>query len=151
MSQARPPASILRQPGNAVNDIYRGTQRLARLQRILDRYLASFQASAQVAAFDRNILTLNLPDAPVATRLRYATPKLVRSLRNHTEFQGLKGLSIHVRPVPERPAPEPAERPPISAETAHHIELTAKYIEDRTLRKALESLADSAKRDLPEN
>ena len=151
MSHARPPASILRQPGNAVNDIYLGTQRLARLQCILDRYLASIPASAQVAAFDGQILTLNLPDAPVATRLRYATPELVRSLRNHTEFHGLEDLSVHVRPVQQRTAPEPAERPPISADTAHHIERTAKYVEDRTLRKALESLANSAKRDLPEN
>lgn len=151
MSHARPPGSILREQGNAVHDVYRGAARLKRLQRVVDRYLASVQAAAHVAAFDGKILTLILPSAPVATRLRYAAPQLVRSLRNHTEFHGLKDLAVHVRPAPERPQAEPPERPPISADTARHIGRTAKYIEDETLRKALESLADSAKRNLSED
>ena len=151
MSHARPPGSIFRQQGNAVNGVYQGAARLMRLQRVVDRYLASIPAAAQVAAFDGKTLTLTLPSAPVATRLRYCTPQLVRSLRNHTEFHGIKDLAVHVRPSHVRPQPEPPERPPMSADTARHIERTAKYIEDETLRKALESLADSASDDHSED
>lgn len=149
MSHARGPGSILRERGSAVHELYLQTSRVKRLQLIVDPYLASIASDARVAAFDGHTLTLTLSTvtaAPLATRLRYATPQLVRSLCSHTEFHGLKDISIKVRPHPETPAVEPPKRPPISADTARQIERTAKYIEDDSLRKALESLAKTAKK-----
>lgn len=148
MSHFRDSGSILREYGNAVHQLYVQTSRVRRLQLIVDPYLASIASDARVAAFDGTTLTLTLTDAsaaPLATRLRYAIPQLTRSLRNHTEFHGLTDITVNVRPHPDTPTKAPPERPPISTDTARHIERTAQYIEDDALRKALESLAKTAR------
>ena len=94
----------------------------------------------QVSMVKNGVLYLQITSAGWATRLRYQTPELIKSLAKFQEFRGVKTIQIKVSantaPVNRQLLPTP-----ISAESAESIAQIAEGIKDKDLQAAMRKLA----------
>lgn len=130
-----------------VADVLGRARFLARIRAALLEVLPEAIApQLQVAAYEAYVLRLHVTHAAWATRLRYMDMAVKRALAQRMRLQ-IDRLDIKVRPValgPFRPETRPRY---LSPATRAHLELTARYIDDRDLAAALTRLAAAGRRE----
>ncbi len=86
-------------------------------------------------------LYLQISSAGWATRLRYQTPELLKSLKQFPEFTGIKAIQIKINSETLVTHERKLTPTPISQESAESIAQIAREIKDEPLRLALLKLA----------
>ena len=131
------PLEIMRK-SSLLKNLHSNAKKLLSIEAFIQQNLFK---SLRVAAFEGKTLHLIAPSSTVATGVRYRQQTIINLLRNKYPIEKLK---ISVRPSePSPPAHlKPPNRP--SAENAKQIAITAKYIENEGLRKALIKLSERA-------
>lgn len=94
----------------------------------------------QVAAYENHRLRLHVANAAWATRLRYMEDTIRRALAQRMRLQ-IDRVDVKVRPVGLGPFTQTVRPRLMSATTRHHLEMTARYIDDAPLAEAMRRLA----------
>ena len=109
----------------------------------LDENLRNY---CQVANINGNQLILIAANGSIATQIRFQSADLIRKFKSHPTLKAIQSIQCKVRPI-STPAPDfiPQKLPPLSPKAAELILEAAQYIEDPTVRAALEKIATNTK------
>lgn len=121
-------------------------QIIDRLQVLLNQYLQpAVRPYCRLATYQDGTLTLIVSDGHWATRLRYQQKRLLQQLQSVPEFNQLSRIQFKVRP-PSQPNTPPPRSIELSEQAGQMIQASAEATRDPALRKALERLAQHAKK-----
>lgn len=100
----------------------------------------------QVANIVGNQLILIAANGSIATQIRFQSTDLLRKFKAHPSLNAIQSIQCKVRPQNTSvPDAIPKKLPPLSAKAASLILEAAQYIEDATVRAALEKIAMNTK------
>ncbi len=112
---------------------------LQHLQEILKKADAALAERCQVAGWHGDSLRLAVKSSAWLTRVRYATPQLIRALRQYSEFAALQTIDCFVSPLAEPTQPQRLPNK-ISTQNKQLIQQTITTISDTDLKAALMKL-----------
>jgi hypothetical protein len=119
--------------------------RLERLNGLVRACLpAPLEQHCRVANLERGILTLHSDGPGWTTRLRFELPRLLRVLRQESDFASLEDIRLRQAPVIPTPPQPPRQAARLSAATGDHLRAVAAATEIPALREALLRLASRA-------
>ncbi len=101
----------------------------------------------KVANFENGLLTLSVPHAALATRIRYLIPDLTKELQANENFKTLKKIQCKVIYLPTAHSESAKSSFCFSPATKMILEKTAKSISNQNLKNSLLNLAKSFNQD----
>lgn len=113
---------------------------LTKVRQLLPPNLGEHLRSAQL---HRQKLVLHVDSPAWASRLRYLTPALLKSLAS--QLPGIDGVQVRIQPEQGRRRDKPAQHVRLSRHAARHLNETAAALQDPALSAALQRLARLAK------
>lgn len=142
---ARRPGDLIRNH-STLKGLYAKARAVERLQVLVETLLEpAAREHCRVASLREGVLRLVVTDSQWATRMRYQQKRLIRQLREFTEFATLTKIHCKVQPPLIKKAP-PVHKMRQSQVAAASLRETAEQIEDPALRAALERLAQHHER-----
>ena len=137
---ARRPGDLIRNH-STLKGLYAKARAVERLQVLVDTLLEpAARDHCRVASLREGVLRLVVTDSQWATRMRYQQKRLIRQLRDFTEFATLTKIHCKVQPPLVKKAP-PVHKMRRSSVAAASLRDTAEQIDDPSLRAALKRLA----------
>lgn len=105
-------------------------------------YLDEQKAYCQIANCVNDQLIIHVPNASIATYLRFKKADLLFQFKQNKALRHIKDIVVKVKPKSvENTTPTIKKMAKLSNSTAKQIEMTAESIEDPQLRKALLKIA----------
>lgn len=118
---------------------------ITRLSRVFKQLLAEeWTANCELGNFENGQLILCVPNASWATKVHYAAPQLVTTLRQDPLFASLQTIKCKVM-VKTPPSSSPAPSKQLSHPASEIIKYTAEGITDQKLKESLLRLASRTK------
>ncbi len=137
---ARRPGDLIRNH-STLKGLYAKARAVERLQVLVETLLEpAAREHCRVASLREGVLRLVVTDSQWATRMRYQQKRLIRQLRDFTEFATLTKIHCKVQPPLVKKAP-PVHKMRHSSVAAVSLRETAEQIDDPSLKAALERLA----------
>lgn len=133
--KTRSTRQILKGRNHILHSVFAQTRKLSQIAEIVQ---SAGGVEVAVSSLKNNHLVLCVPNAAIATRLRYRQQNILASLRRRN-FE-VKTLQIRVQPEHFSAPPVTIDRE-LSAKSARYLVETADHIEDDNLRRALTRLA----------
>lgn len=120
---------------------------LERLNQLWQTHLDSVIAQhCRVANLRENILVIEVDSSVWVTRLRYLIPTLLKQLRGYRELHRLEAIEWYINPMLMADRTPSARAPAVfSAGSTELLAQTADTIENKALKAALRSLANTLK------
>lgn len=135
--------SLLTSRGGALDTLHLEARihddRAAKVQASLPE---GYRTKVRVGDLDQGLLTLYVPSAEVASKLRFEEQTLLDALRSDRLFQGLRRIQMRVRPTPiaHQHQPSTAGRVPDTV-AGHHLNEVASQLHDPRLKARFQQLA----------
>ncbi|MDH5736742.1 MAG: hypothetical protein OEZ23_00455, partial [Gammaproteobacteria bacterium] len=101
MSTIKTPKELFGSKGSLIHDLYKTSENLTKLQKILLKYLPE---QAHISGYQSGLLNLVCEDAMLGSYIRYHQDQLIADLATETLFRDLKSIRITVRPTPPAPS-----------------------------------------------
>lgn len=151
MDQAKPILDILKSDCHSLNQLVERALALQPLLEEVQHHLGEeLGPHCQAIAYQDNVLTLLIPSANWATRIRFCLPDLLSTLRKEMRWCALKSLKIKIQsPAPSTPAPSlnapPSQVRHMSKETSAALQALAEQLNNEPnntpLKKSLNRLS----------
>nr|MCH9769244.1 DciA family protein [Gammaproteobacteria bacterium] len=112
------------------------------LQNIFPRELTGLY---QIINLNKNVLILAVPDAAIATKMKYSEYDLLAAMDGQPSLRGIDQIDIKVRPklFELKHSKNPTPRQGLSPQARQYIDQAAETINDPELAEALKSLASN--------
>ncbi len=145
--KAKHVSNYLGQENNILQDIVRNGKTLARLTRMVAKYLDDdLVKHFVVASYSKNKLTLCIDNAAWATRLRYELNNLLQLLKQNNTFASLEEIKLIISKDYYQQRPKSTlQKPSLSEGNANYMQDVASDMVNTKLKNALLRLAKHGK------
>lgn len=116
---------------------------LTPLKTVFNNLLPEWAQQCEVGNYDNGLLTLIVPHASWATRIRYETPALIAQLKDSPQFATLHSIKCRIIPAQSPPVNRPIKHLPQFV--CQLLQQTAESIQHAPLKTALLQLASRFK------
>lgn len=115
----------------------------ARAKKVLALLPEPYRTQVRLGDLEHGLLTLYVPSAELASKLRFEETTLLDSLSQDRLFQGIRRIQLRVRPIPPATAflTSPGQRPPDPV-AAEHLRTVASQLKDGSLKVRFQQLAE---------
>lgn len=140
---------ILHMPDNQLSSIIAKVNQLNQLNQSLSEILdPKLAAHCQITNLENQTLTLLVDNSSWGTKIRYATPEILKKMQQTSALYQIEQIKCIVRPNQQhKPAKKPLseQKMAISSENAEILRSVANEIKDKKLKEALLHLSKNSK------